>query len=766
MAATERIARTPRRRTRRCAHLRHRRPIGWLRKNLFSTPADTSLLTLLSLALPDLAASPPLIDWAYSDATWRGVTARALQHAPRVDNDGACWAYRSSPLRPASSTASTRPISAGGPTSAFLLRSARLIAAAWSRGSPWQAAGRRSSCSCVYPGRRLRPALRRHVRAAGGADASSGAACCVTLIIAAGRHHRFAAARHPAGAGPALEPAGDQVALRHLHRVRARRAADHRAVHGLGHAAAVPAAGRQLRQAAARADRRDRCSRRPTWPRSSAAACRRSRAGQYEAAAALGLGYWQTMGFIVLPQALKHRHSRHRQHLHRLFKDTSLVSIIGLFDLLEHRPGGDRATRSWLGLADRRLSSSRRSVYWIFCFSMSRYSHAISSASSTPATSAKLSELRAGHGRSDRPSEHAGNADRRDDPDRSACNKWYGQFHVLNDINLTVEKGERIVICGPSGSGKSTLIRCINRLEEHQQGQIVVDGIELTNDLKNIDADPPRGRHGVPALQPVPAPDGPREPDAGADLGARACPRREAEEIAMKYLERVRIPEQASKYPGQLSGGQQQRVAIARALCMNPKIMLFDEPTSALDPEMVKEVLDVMIELAEEGMTMLVRHPRDGLRAHGRQPRHLHGSGARSSSRTSRRSSSTIRSTSAPSCSSARFCITDEAQTAARRPRAGHCPDPAAIPKALGCGNQRRTEAKANSMRPFGGLACPPPVAPVTEDVRLHRLGAATWRCQATGSSRIFHPAAPGGTVPIGRISIGRGSGMVFVSCR
>ncbi len=185
-----------------------------------------------------------------------------------------------------------------------------------------------------------------------------------------------------------------------------------------------------------------------------------------------------------------------------------------------------------------------------------------------------------------------------------AMHKWYGQFHVLKEINLTVKKGERFVICGPSGSGKSTLIRCINRLEEHQQGRIVVDGTELTDDLKNIES--VRREVGMvfqhfnlfPHLSIL-------ENLALAPIWVRKMPRAEAEDIAMKYLERVKIPEQASKFPGQLSGGQQQRVAIARALCMNPKIMLFDEPTSALDPEMIKEVLDVMVELAEEGMTML-----------------------------------------------------------------------------------------------------------------------------------------------------------------
>jgi len=183
-------------------------------------------------------------------------------------------------------------------------------------------------------------------------------------------------------------------------------------------------------------------------------------------------------------------------------------------------------------------------------------------------------------------------------------NKWYGQFHVLRDIDLTVEPGQKIVICGPSGSGKSTMIRCINRLEEHQQGQIIVDGVELTTDLRNIDTI--RREVGMvfqhfnlfPHLTVL-------ENLVLAPIWVRKTPRKEAEETAMHFLRRVRIPEQASKYPGQLSGGQQQRVAIARSLCMRPKVMLFDEPTSALDPEMVKEVLDVMVELAKEGMTMM-----------------------------------------------------------------------------------------------------------------------------------------------------------------
>ena len=183
-------------------------------------------------------------------------------------------------------------------------------------------------------------------------------------------------------------------------------------------------------------------------------------------------------------------------------------------------------------------------------------------------------------------------------------NKWYGDFHVLREINLTVQRGERIVVCGPSGSGKSTMIRCINRLEEHQKGRIIVDGIELTNDLKRIDE--VRREVGMcfqhfnlfPHLTIL-------ENCTLAPMWVRKMPKKEAEEVAMHFLTKVKIPEQANKYPGQLSGGQQQRVAIARALCMKPRIMLFDEPTSALDPEMVKEVLDTMVSLANEGMTML-----------------------------------------------------------------------------------------------------------------------------------------------------------------
>ena len=186
----------------------------------------------------------------------------------------------------------------------------------------------------------------------------------------------------------------------------------------------------------------------------------------------------------------------------------------------------------------------------------------------------------------------------------SEMNKWFGDFHVLRDINLTVGRGERVVVCGPSGSGKSTMIRCINRLEEHQKGSIVVDGVELTADVKRIDEI--RREVGMvfqhfnlfPHLTIL-------ENLTLAPIWVKKMPKKDAEEVAIHYLKRVKIPEQAAKYPGQLSGGQQQRVAIARSLCMSPKIMLFDEPTSSLDPEMVKEVLDTMVTLAQEGMTMI-----------------------------------------------------------------------------------------------------------------------------------------------------------------
>ncbi|MCI0756827.1 amino acid ABC transporter ATP-binding protein [Roseomonas vastitatis] len=205
------------------------------------------------------------------------------------------------------------------------------------------------------------------------------------------------------------------------------------------------------------------------------------------------------------------------------------------------------------------------------------------------------------------PAAHVSSAVRTDAPPAillDKVNKWYGALHVLRDINLSVAQGERVVVCGPSGSGKSTMIRCINRLEQHQEGRIIVDNIELSDDLRSLDAI--RREVGMvfqsfnlfPHLTIL-------ENCTLAPIWVRRMPKKEAEALAMDYLTRVKIPEQANKYPGQLSGGQQQRVAIARALCMKPKIMLFDEPTSALDPEMIKEVLDTMVMLADTGMTMI-----------------------------------------------------------------------------------------------------------------------------------------------------------------
>ena len=237
----------------------------------------------------------------------------------------------------------------------------------------------------------------------------------------------------------------------------------------------------------------------------------------------------------------------------------------------------------------------------------------------------------------------------------NGLNKWYGDFHVLRDINLDVAKGERIVICGPSGSGKSTLIRCINALEEFQEGQIIVDGIELGPNLRRVDE--VRREVGMvfqsfnlfPHLTVL-------ENCTLAPIWVRNIPKKDAEATAMKFLERVKIPHQANKYPGQMSGGQQQRVAIARALTMNPKVMLFDEPTSALDPEMVKEVLDTMVDLAREGMTMLVVTHEMGFAREVANRVVFMDAGQIIESNTPAGISSPTRSTRGPSCFSARFC--------------------------------------------------------------------------------------------------------------
>ncbi len=310
--------------------------------------------------------------------------------------------------------------------------------------------------------------------------------------------------------------------------------------------------------------------------------------GQIEAADALGLGYWQRTRLIILPQALALVIPPLVNTFIGTFKDTSLVIIIGLFDLLG-TANAALTDANWRGFYLEAYVFTAAIYFMLLLFHVALQPDAGARVQQGPAALMQAEMSTAEQG----PIIELRHVD-----------KWYGEFHVLRDINLEVGKGERVVVCGPSGSGKSTMIRCINRLEEHQRGQIIVAGIELTSDVKNIEAI--RREVGMvfqqfnlfPHLTVL-------ENLTLAPIWVRKMPRKEAEETARLYLERVRIPEQADKYPGQLSGGQQQRVAIARSLCMKPEIMLFDEPTSALDPEMIKEVLDVMVELAEEGMTMV-----------------------------------------------------------------------------------------------------------------------------------------------------------------
>ena len=341
--------------------------------------------------------------------------------------------------------------------------------------------------------------------------------------------------------------------------------------------------------------------------------------GQYEAADAVGLNYWKKTVLIILPQALKISIPGIVNTFITLFKDTSLVSIIGMWDLLNASYGSTRDPE-WLPYALEAFVFAAL-IYWIFCFSMSRYSRAIErrlAASDQPLIRSAREYTDESQPRGDFMMAVEAKAASQEGEliiQIENMNKWYGQFHVLKNINLEVKQGEKIVICGPSGSGKSTVIRCINRLEEHQEGTIIVDGIELTRDVKDIEKI--RREVGMVFQQFNLFPHltildnltlGP--------IWVRKMPRRAAIEIATQYLERVKIPEQMHKYPNQLSGGQQQRVAIARSLCMNPRIMLFDEPTSALDPEMIKEVLDVMIELADEGSDHALCHPRNELCPH------------------------------------------------------------------------------------------------------------------------------------------------------
>src|SRR3954470_1453818 len=412
-----------------------------------------------------------------------------------------------------------------------------------------------------------------------------------------GRYRVLAADRHPARARTALDDASREAVLGDLHRVRARCAADHRAVHGERDAAAVRAGGVFSRQATARAD----------WYRDvrlglHGGSRARRPAGDPERPVRRRDGGRPRLLADDVPDrpaaGAEDHNPEYRQHLYRLVQGYDSGRGRRHFRFPANRRS--LSDRSEMGGTDHQRDRLRVRCNLLFhlllrdvALRQERGSAARQGRQALNRTRNAMSQL-----------EPASSPSSALAVEIVGMHKWYGEFHVLRDINLAVERRERIVICGPSGSGKSTMIRCISRLEEHQQGRIVVDGTELTGDLKKIDE--VRREVGMvfqhfnlfPHLTIL-------ENCSLAPIWVRKQPKKEAEEVAMHFLTKVKIPEQANKYPGQLSGGQQQRVAIARALCMKPKIMLFDEPTSALDPEMVKEVLDTMVQLAEEGMTML-----------------------------------------------------------------------------------------------------------------------------------------------------------------
>src|SRR5712692_5027904 len=547
------------------AHAAPARPLPpvyrWLRANLFSTPLSTALTLLVLYVLIKIV--PPLVDWAVVNASLTAPNEQAC-----AVRGGACWAFitkwyrfilfgrypHEEQWRPAGGE--LRQAAVGQGARAALGRGGGRRRLAHGRRRPGLAVGRYGSverpAAGADPGRR-RPGLR--------------------LPLGRG-----------AGARPAIAYARRSRVFRGLYRVLPRPALHHRTVHGGGAVPALSAARREHRQAVARRGRvhpvPGGVPRRGGARRVAGDTARPVRGG---GGARPGILAADAAGHPAASPT--HRHSAARRHLHRRLQG--------------HRAGQHRrAVRSAPGRRgrDQRPELARRLYRGLHLRRRDLFRILLCHVALQP-----LARGTAMKDKGDHPEKPAGD---RAMIELRHVDKWFGEFHVLKDVSLTVNRGEKVVVCGPSGSGKSTMIRCINRLEEHQKGQILVEGIELTGDVRKIEAI--RREVGMvfqqfnlfPHLTVM-------ENLTLAPTWVRHMPKREAEDLARHYLERVRIPEQADNYPGQLSGGQQQRVAIARSLCMRPQIMLFDEPTSALDPEMIKEVLDVMTELAEEGMTMV-----------------------------------------------------------------------------------------------------------------------------------------------------------------